>query len=114
MGRPFQQPQAKRRAALELRLRAHARSLEFLVPGRSAGVPHLLDHLRATFTQSSSPGGSKSPGRGSGGAPVKSARTGITQRNGIWVLTVGGVWRGDYLKRDQAVAAAVRMQQECS
>lgn len=29
----------------------------------------------------------------------------IRERNGIWVVTIDGVWRGDYTKREHAVAA---------
>ncbi|MCC5985240.1 MAG: hypothetical protein JJU42_12835 [Rhodobacteraceae bacterium] len=55
--------------------------------------------------------GSDPPGCGSGEARKNGARTGITERNGIWVLTIGGVWHGDYRKRAQAEAEAARMQQ---
>lgn len=30
----------------------------------------------------------------------------IHERSGIWVVTIGGIWRGDYTKREHAVAAA--------
>jgi hypothetical protein len=42
--------------------------------------------------------------QGSDGDP--GARSMITERNGIWVLTVGGVWRGDFHTRSQAEAAS--------
>lgn len=29
----------------------------------------------------------------------------IQERNGIWVVTIGGIWQGDYIKREHAVAA---------
>ncbi len=29
----------------------------------------------------------------------------IRERNGIWVVTIGGIWRGDYIKREHAAAA---------
>jgi hypothetical protein len=29
----------------------------------------------------------------------------IHERNGIWVVTINGVWYGDYTKREYAVAA---------
>ncbi len=29
----------------------------------------------------------------------------IRERNGIWVVTIGGIWRGDYIRREHAVAA---------
>lgn len=29
----------------------------------------------------------------------------IHQRNGIWVVTINGIWRGDYIKRENALAA---------
>jgi len=29
----------------------------------------------------------------------------IHERNGIWVVTINGVWHGDYTQRDDAVAA---------
>ncbi len=29
----------------------------------------------------------------------------IHERNGIWVVTIGGVWHGDYTAREHAVAA---------
>lgn len=112
MAWPFPHPPASRTAALERRLRAHGRSLELLIPSRSASDPRLLDHLRATFVHPMDPGGPVAPDRGPGDRPDGSVRTGITERNGIWVLTVGGVWRGDYHTRAQAEAAAERAQQE--
>ncbi len=29
----------------------------------------------------------------------------IHERNGIWVVTIDGIWRGDYIKREHAIAA---------
>ncbi|MGY6549097.1 MAG: hypothetical protein ACXIU7_08835 [Roseinatronobacter sp.] len=29
----------------------------------------------------------------------------IRERNGVWVVTIAGVWRGDYTRREHAVAA---------
>ena len=29
----------------------------------------------------------------------------IHERNGIWVVTIGGIWLGDYIKREHAIAA---------
>lgn len=29
----------------------------------------------------------------------------IHERNGIWVVTIGGIWRGDYTRRENAIAA---------
>ena len=29
----------------------------------------------------------------------------IHERYGIWVVTIGGIWRGDYLRREDVVAA---------
>lgn len=29
----------------------------------------------------------------------------IHERNGVWVVTVDGIWRGDYLQREHAIAA---------
>ena len=29
----------------------------------------------------------------------------ILERNGIWVVTINGIWRGDYTRRENAVAA---------
>jgi hypothetical protein len=29
----------------------------------------------------------------------------IHERNGIWVVTVNGIWYGDYTQREHAVAA---------
>ncbi|MGY6411751.1 MAG: hypothetical protein ACXIUV_12115 [Alkalilacustris sp.] len=112
MAWPFPHPPASRTAALERRLRAHGRALELLIPSRSASDPRLLHHLRATFVPPMEPGGSDAPGRRAGDRPDSGVRTGITERNGIWVLTVGGVWRGDYRTRAQAEAAAERAQQE--
>ncbi|MGY6634852.1 MAG: hypothetical protein ACXIU8_14085 [Alkalilacustris sp.] len=112
MAWPFPHPPAPRTAALERRLRAQARALEELIPGRSASDPSLLAHLRATFVHSMTPGGSVARGRDPGALAEGSLRTGITERNGIWVVTVGGVWRGDYRTRAQAKAAAARMQNE--
>ncbi|MGY6633193.1 MAG: hypothetical protein ACXIU8_05555 [Alkalilacustris sp.] len=112
MAWPFPHPPASRTAALERRLHAHGRSLELLIPSRSASEPSLLDHLRATFVHPMDTGGSVAPDPGPGSRTDGSARTGITERNGIWVLSVGGVWRGDYRKRAQAEAAAERAQQD--
>ena len=112
MAWPFQHPPASRTAALERRLRAHGRSLELLIPGRSASDPLLLDYLRATFVHPIDRGLSDAAGPGPGDESEDSARSGITERNGIWVLTIGGVWRGDYRTRAQAEAAAARLQKE--
>ncbi|TVP83697.1 hypothetical protein [Thioalkalivibrio sp.] len=112
MASPFPHPPASRTAALERRLRAQGRALEVLIPRRSASHPRLLDHLRATFVHPMDPGGTAAPDRGPGDRTDGSVRTGITERNGIWVLTVGGVWRGDYRTRAQAEAAADRAQQQ--
>lgn len=35
----------------------------------------------------------------------------IRERNGIWVVSINGVWRGDYIKREDAVAAVQDVQQ---
>jgi hypothetical protein len=29
----------------------------------------------------------------------------VHERNGVWVVTIDGAWYGDYLRRDDAVAA---------
>jgi hypothetical protein len=29
----------------------------------------------------------------------------IHERNGIWVVTINGVWHGDYTQREYAIAA---------
>jgi hypothetical protein len=112
MAWPFPHPPASRTAALERRLRAHGRALEFLIPRRSASDPRLLDHLRGTFVAAPERGGWEAQGHAPREGSDDSLRTGITERNGIWVLTVGGVWRGDYRTRAQAEAAAERAQQE--
>jgi hypothetical protein len=112
MAWPFPHPPASRTAALERRLRAYGRSLELLIPGSTASDPRLLDHLRATFVHPMDRGEANAPGHGTGDGSDDTARTGITERNGIWVLTVGGVWRGDYRTRAQAEAAAERARQE--
>jgi hypothetical protein len=36
----------------------------------------------------------------------------IRERNGIWVVTINGVWRGDYIKREHAVAAVQAAQHD--
>ncbi|GAA0307023.1 hypothetical protein GCM10008966_29480 [Rhodovulum strictum] len=55
---------------------------------------------------------SDAPGLGPLDGSEGGARSEITERNGIWVLTVGGVWRGDYRKRAHAEAAAGQAKQE--
>jgi len=35
----------------------------------------------------------------------------IRERNGIWVVTINGIWRGDYTQREFAVAAVNAAQQ---
>lgn len=112
MAWPFPHPPASRSDALERRLRAQARRLDLLMPCRSASDLPLLDHLRTIFVQPMDRAGSDAPGRGPLEGSEGVARTGITERNGIWVLTVGGVWRGDYRKRAQAEAAAAQAKQE--
>jgi hypothetical protein len=50
-----------------------------------------------------------SPLYGTGATPIAKRPSDmngqIHERNGVWVVTIEGVWRGDYLQRDQAVAA---------
>lgn len=112
MAWPFSHPPALRMAALQRRLRTYGRALELLIPSRSARDPHLMDHLGTTCVHPKNPGGSAAPGRGPGYPTGGSVRTRITERNGIWVLTVGGVWHGDYCKRAQAEDAAAWAQRE--
>lgn len=40
------------------------------------------------------------------------ANEAIHERNGIWVVTIDGVWRGDYTKREHAVAAVEDAQHD--
>ena len=112
MAWPFPHQPASRADALERRLRAQARRLDLLIPCRSASDPRLLDHLRKTFVQPMDRAGSDAPGRGPLDGSEGGARTGITERNSIWVLTVSGIWRGDYHKRAHAQAAAGKAREE--
>ena len=108
MDRPFSHPTATPPAALERRLRAGDRLFQGPTPGRPGGKARLMDHLSSTFAAPATPAGPIGPGRWPYDSAHEGAQTGITERNGIWVLTVDGVWRGDYRKRAQAEAAAAR------
>jgi len=36
----------------------------------------------------------------------------IYERNGVWVVTINGVWHGDYMQREHAVAAVVEARSD--
>ena len=105
---PFPHPPPAPTAALERRLRAHERRLGLLIPCRSRSDAHLLDHLRMTFVTPMVPPRPDMLVSGTGDGPEIGAHSGIVERNGIWVLTVDGVWVGDFRTRAQAEAAAER------
>jgi hypothetical protein len=88
---------------MDRRLRALGRPPALPIPGGSGRDPHLPDPLRAVFAD-------PMDRARSGQAGEDGARSGITKRNGIWVLTIGGAWRGDYRTRAQAEAAAAGTQ----
>lgn len=101
--------------ALGRQVRAHDRRLNVLVPRGSDSGPSLLEHLCGTFGQPPVQGASDLPGRGRGrgnGGDDDNPDPGITERNGIWVLTIDGVWRGDFRKLSQAKAAAAKLRSE--
>ena len=89
-------------------MRGQGHGPNLLEPGRSTPDPRPLENLRMAFAAPIDEAAPDPPGHD----PDEDAPTGITERNGIWVLTIGGVWRGDYRTREQAEAAAERARQD--
>jgi hypothetical protein len=107
MTTPIPHPPAPRTAALERRLQELDRRLQLLIPRKAGSDARLLEHLRTTFVTPPDRDRSDTPPGDTGGGTGEGAHIDISERNGIWVLTIDGVWRGDYRKRAQAEAAAV-------
>jgi hypothetical protein len=95
-------------AALVRRLREYARRLQSLVPGLPQTDRRLLDHLCATFVKPMPRAKQRPPIPETGDRAASLSHSGISERNGIWVLTIGGVWHGDYRKREHAEEASER------
>ena len=112
MAWPFPHPRASQTDFQDRRLRELDRRLAVLATGGSGSGPRSWDHLLPSFLRpvyhARSDATAPAPQAGAGNAP----RTAITERNGIWVVTVDGLWRGDYRKRAEAEAAAARAQSE--
>lgn len=63
----------------------------------------------ASAPQSELPGSSRSPGAGIGQPAIRD-RVLVAERNGIWEVKVDGTFRGDYHRKENALAAAALLK----